>query len=126
MNAGGDDGAGGIIHTPGSRLPSDPGLARERTALAWLRSALSMTVSAALVARAGLSAHQALLGLSAGAALAAAAVMTWRRGETLEQELQLHIVTQTRAFRRLTIVTLLIAAVSIAVAAAVCADNVSG
>ena len=118
MNAIGEEGVGGISHTPRARVPSDSGLARERTALAWLRSALSMTVSAALVVRAGLSAHQALLGLSAGAALAAAAVMTWRRGKTLEQELELNTATQTRAFRRLTAVTLLIAAVSIAVAVA--------
>jgi uncharacterized membrane protein YidH (DUF202 family) len=117
MNAIGDDDAGSVSHTLELR-PRDPGLARERTALAWTRSALSMTVSAALIARAGLSAHQALLGLSAGAVLVAAALTTWRRGEILGQDLQLHTVTHTGAFRQLTGATLLTAAISIAVAAA--------
>jgi hypothetical protein len=83
-----------------------------------MRSALSMTVSAALVARAALSAHQALLGLSAGAVLIAAALTTWRRGEITEQGLQVHVLTHARGFRQLTAATLLLAAISIAIAAA--------
>lgn len=81
-----------------------------------MRSALSMLVSAALVARAGVSGHQSTLGLAGGAVLVAAAGVTWRHGAMVERHPHHRTPTQAHAFRLLTAATLFIAAVSIVVA----------
>jgi hypothetical protein len=75
-----------------------------------------MLVSAGLVARAGASGHHAGLGLAAGVALVAVAVVTWRHGEMIRREPAFRVPTHTHAFRLLTGSTLLVAAVALVVA----------
>ena len=59
--------------------PERPGLARERTGLAWQRSALGYVALAGLVL--SVAAHREAPGLLAmSAALAAVAVAVWRQG----------------------------------------------
>jgi hypothetical protein len=65
---------------------SDPGLARDRTALAWTRSALNMAGSGALIARAGFAANLNVLGVVAAIAMGAIAALTWRHGWTLYRD----------------------------------------
>ena len=59
------------------------GDARERTALAWTRSALNFAVSGALIARAGFVAHLDGLGVACALAGAGLAFVTWHHGQTL-------------------------------------------
>jgi hypothetical protein len=83
-----------------------------------MRSALSMLVSAGLVARAGVSAHQSAVGLAGGAVSVAVAIVTWRHAEMSARQAQLRAPTQAPPFRFLAAATLLIAAVSLVVAVA--------
>jgi uncharacterized membrane protein YidH (DUF202 family) len=55
-------------------------LARERTALAWTRSALNLAASGTLIARAAFTAHLDVLGLASAVAMASLALLTWRHG----------------------------------------------
>jgi len=64
----------------------DPGLARDRTALAWTRSALSMLAIGTLIARAAFEADLNVLGVIAAAGTLALALLTWRQGNLLYRE----------------------------------------
>ncbi len=92
--------------------------ARDRTALAWTRSALNMAASGTLIARAGFTAHLVGLGVASAIAMATMAWLTWRHGEMLYRErghagASPHL--QTAAFGLLTAATSLTAAVAIVV-----------
>lgn len=64
----------------------DPGLARDRTRLAWTRSALNMAASGTLIARASFLAHLDALGLASAIAMATIALLTWRHGLAIYRE----------------------------------------
>lgn len=101
---------------------TDPGLARDRTALAWTRSALNVAASGALIARAGFTAHLDALGVTSAVAMATIAVMTWRHGQSLYRDRigpVMPPLRQTVALGLLTAATLLIAAVAIIVTIAI-------
>ena len=94
----------------------DPGLARERTALAWTRSALTMAASGALIARAAFVGHVAWLTVFSAFAIATLSVLTWYHGQVIYRAhrgpgIPQHL--QTVAFGLLTAATVLIAAVAI-------------
>jgi uncharacterized membrane protein YidH (DUF202 family) len=96
----------------------DPGLARERTALAWTRSALTMAASGVLIARAAFLAHLAWLGVLSAIAMATLSALTWRHGQIIyrgrrEPTMPQHL--QTDAFAQLTAATALIAATALVV-----------
>jgi hypothetical protein len=101
---------------------SDPGLARDRTALAWTRSALNMAGSGALIARAGFAANLDVLGVVAALTMAAVAALTWRHGWTLYRgraRADAPPGQQTGALGLLTTATLAIAIVAIVFSTAV-------
>ena len=58
----------------------DPGLANERTALAWTRSGLSLAAIVGLTARAATEAHAYAIGYPLAMLLLVGAVLTWRHG----------------------------------------------
>lgn len=62
------------------RRTDDPGLAIERTALAWNRTSLGLAANAALLLRLGLEANEPLLASAASALVGAAAAATWTYG----------------------------------------------
>ena len=100
----------------------DPGLARERTALAWTRSAINMAASGVLIARAAFVGQLAALGIICAIAMAILSALTWRRGKLIYRErrapgMSAHL--QTTAFWLLTVATVLVAAVAILVTIAV-------
>jgi uncharacterized membrane protein YidH (DUF202 family) len=64
----------------------DPGLARDRTALAWTRSALSMLAIGTLIARAAFEADLDAVGVIVAGATLALALLTWRQGNALYRE----------------------------------------
>jgi uncharacterized membrane protein YidH (DUF202 family) len=99
----------------------DPGLAGDRTALAWTRSALSIAGAGILIARAAFLVHLWALGLLEAIVLAALALLTHRHGQRIypprrrpdEASGRQH---QAPAFRLLTAATLgtaLLAAVTV-------------
>ncbi len=101
---------------------NDPGLARDRTALAWTRSALNAAASGALIARAGFTAHLDTLGLASAIAMATIAVLTWRHGQSLYRDRTGPVIAphhQTAALGLLTAGTLVIAAFAIIVTIAI-------
>jgi uncharacterized membrane protein YidH (DUF202 family) len=63
--------------------PDDPGAARERTALAWTRSALNMAASGVLIARAAFAGHLAALGVASAVVMAGFALLTWGLGRAI-------------------------------------------
>jgi uncharacterized membrane protein YidH (DUF202 family) len=96
----------------------DPGQARERTALAWTRSALNMAASGALIARAAFVEHLVVLGVTTAIGMAALSALTWRHGQVIYRArhhpgLPPHI--QTSAFELLMAATLLTAAIAVIV-----------
>ena len=100
----------------------DPGLARERTALAWTRSALTMAASGALIARAAFVGHLPALGVVSAAAMAILAALTWRNGQAIYRERRETWTPrrlQMGAFALLTAATVLIAAIAIVVTIAI-------
>ena len=96
----------------------DPGLARERAALAWTRSALTMAASGALIARAAFVGHLAWLTVFSAVAIATLSVLTWHHGQVIcreHREPGIPQNLQTVAFGLLTAATVLIAGVAILV-----------
>lgn len=61
----------------------DPGLARDRTALAWTRSALSLLAIGTLIARAAFNEHLDVLGALTALVTAGLGLLTWRHGRAL-------------------------------------------
>jgi uncharacterized membrane protein YidH (DUF202 family) len=102
--------------------PTDPGLARERTALAWTRSALNLAASGALLARAAFIAHLAALGVAIAFAMATMALLTWRHGRAIYQSRGPAATFphhQPGALGLLTVATLLTSAAAIVVTIAI-------
>ena len=100
----------------------DPGLARERTALAWTRSALTMAASGVLIARAAFVGHLAVLGVISAIAMAILSALTWRNGQAIYRERRepwMPQRLQLAAFGLLTAATVLIAAIAIVVTVAI-------
>jgi hypothetical protein len=64
----------------------DPGQARDRTRLAWTRSALNMAASGTLIARAAFVAHLDALGVAIAIAMATMALLIWRHGWAIFRE----------------------------------------
>jgi uncharacterized membrane protein YidH (DUF202 family) len=64
----------------------DPGLARDRTALAWTRSALSLLAIGTLIARAAFNERQNFLGALTAVVTAALGLVTWRHGRVLYRD----------------------------------------
>jgi uncharacterized membrane protein YidH (DUF202 family) len=100
----------------------DPGLARERTALAWTRSALNMAASGTLIARAAFVGRLAALGVVIAIAMATLAALIWRHGRVIYHErrepgMPPHL--QTAAFGLLMAATVSIAAIAIMVTIAI-------
>jgi uncharacterized membrane protein YidH (DUF202 family) len=96
----------------------DPGLSRERTALAWTRSALSMAASGTLIARAAFVGHLGALGVAAVVAMATVSALTWRHGQVIYRERHHAVMppyAQTSAFGVLTGATVLTAAIAVIV-----------
>jgi uncharacterized membrane protein YidH (DUF202 family) len=95
---------------------NDPGLARDRTRLAWTRSALNMALSGVLIARAGFAAHLDALGLASAIAMATMAMLTWRHGWAIYRKRGVAGTLPHRqpgALGLLTVATLVTAAVAI-------------
>ena len=104
--------------SPPARDTGDPGLARERTALAWTRSALTMAASGVLIARAAFVGQLAWLGVVSAIAMATLSALTWRHGQIIyrdRRESGMPQRLQTAAFAQLTAATVLIAAIAIVV-----------
>jgi uncharacterized membrane protein YidH (DUF202 family) len=100
---------------------SDPGLARDRTALAWTRSALNIASNATLIARGAFTAHLDTLGVASAVAISALALMTWRHGDVIYRKRRLTGTTphtQANEFVLLTTATVLIATVAMLVSIA--------
>jgi len=70
----------------GASTQFDPGLARDRTALAWTRSALSMLAIGTLIARAAFDADLDVLGVIAALGTVGLALLTWRQANVLYRE----------------------------------------
>jgi len=111
---------GGTVTPPPDQ--DDPGLARERTALAWTRSALTMAASGVLVARAAFVGDLPELGVVIAVAMATLSVLTWRNGQAIYRERREPSMPQrlqTTAFGVLTVATVLVAATAIVVTVAI-------
>jgi uncharacterized membrane protein YidH (DUF202 family) len=114
-------GPSGPSERPPPKDSYDPGLAGDRTALAWTRSALNMAVTGVLAARAAFVAHLPLPGIAVGIALAAVALIAYRHALRVYPSRRLPGAGshhQARAFRLLTATALGTAAVAAAVVAA--------
>jgi uncharacterized membrane protein YidH (DUF202 family) len=102
--------------------PDDPGGARERTSLAWTRSALNMAASGTLIARAAFAAHLVALGIASAVAMGAMALFTWDHGRAIYRDRGLaggfphH---QPGALELLTAATLVIAFIAVVVTIAI-------
>jgi uncharacterized membrane protein YidH (DUF202 family) len=101
---------------------NDPGRARDRTALAWTRSALNMAASGTLIARAGFAAHLDALGVGSAIVMATLALLTWRHGQAIYRDRRFLATMphqQSDALGALTVATLLIAVIAIIVTIAI-------
>ena len=97
-------------------------MARERTVLAWTRSALNVAGSGTLIARAAFAANLDAIGIACALATAVLAFTTWRHGRMLYRIRELPEEAsqpQTVACGRLTAATLLIGAAATAVTIAI-------
>jgi len=111
---------GGTVTPPPNT--DDRGLARERTALAWTRSALTMAASGVLIARAAFVGNLPVLGVVSAVAMAILSALTWRNGRAIyreRREPRMPKLPQTAAFGLLTVTTVLIAAAAIVVTVAI-------
>ena len=111
---------GGIVSPPSDG--DDPGLARERTALAWTRSALTMAASGLLIARAAFVGHLPALGVVSAVATAILSALTWRNGQAIYGGRRDGFSPRRRGttgFGLLTVATVLIAATAIVVTVAI-------
>ena len=120
MNRPQSQSTGGTVTPPPDT--DDPGLARERTALAWTRSALTMAASGVLIARAAFVGHFPVLGVVIAVAMAILSALTWRNGQAIYRERRepwMHQRLQFAAFGLLTAATVLIAAIAIVVTVAI-------
>ncbi len=96
----------------------DPGQARERTALAWTRSALNMAAIGILIARGAFEGQLDALGVASGIALAALSGLTWNRGRIiyrLRRGSGFHVAVETESFWLLTLATVAVAVLAILV-----------
>ena len=95
----------------------DPGLARDRTALAWTRSALNLLANGTLIARAAFVAHLDVVGVLTAVAAAALALVTWRHGRAIYDHglVGPDRYHQTGALGLLTVATVVTALVAIVV-----------
>ena len=121
MSSSGSQTSPGDPPGPGPEL-HDPGLARDRTALAWTRSALNLAASGTLIARAGFAAHLDALGVATAIGMATIALLTWRHGQTIYRARGLADTFPQRqpgALGALTAATLLTAAIAIVVTIAI-------
>lgn len=121
MSAGGPQGSDGGDAASAEAL-QDPGLARDRTALAWTRSSLNMAASGTLIVRAAFTARLDVLAVVIAVAAAVLAWLTWRHGRVIyfgRQTVGEFTRPQTRAVVLLTGATLLIAIVAIVVTIAI-------
>ena len=111
----------GTVAASGSE-PDDPGLARERTALAWTRSALNMAASGVLIARAAFVERLDVLGAVIAIAMAALTMLIWRHGRLIYDERR-HPGTlphhQPGTLGLLTAATVLTAAIAVVVTLAI-------
>jgi len=99
-----------------------PGLARDRTALAWTRSALNMAGSGVLIARAAFTANLDALGVASAIAMAIMALLIWSHGQTIYRQRGVagtFPYHQPGALRLLTVATVLTAMVAILVTVAI-------
>lgn len=120
MNRPPSQSTGGVVTPPPDT--DDPGLARERTALAWTRSALTMAASGVLIARAAFVGHLPALGVVSAVAMAILSALTWRHGHAIyrdRREAWMPERLQMAAFGLLTGATVLIAAIAIVVTVAI-------
>jgi uncharacterized membrane protein YidH (DUF202 family) len=99
-----------------------PGLARDRTALAWTRSALNMAGSGLLISRAAFTANLRTLGVASTIVTAIMALLIWRHGQTIYRQRGLagrFPYHQPAALGLLTVATVLTAVVAILVTVAI-------
>jgi uncharacterized membrane protein YidH (DUF202 family) len=103
---------------PAQSSIDDPGQARERTALAWTRSALNMAATGTLIARGAFEARLDGLAIASALAVAALSALTWDRGRIiyrLRRTPGSHVTVETEAFWLLTLVTVGISVLAIVV-----------
>jgi uncharacterized membrane protein YidH (DUF202 family) len=110
----------GPARGPGTPEPEQrpAGLAGDRTALAWTRSALNMAASGTLIARAAFIANLDVLGVLSAIAMAMMALLTWDHGQAIYAERALSgpfPAPQPTALALLTAATVVIAALAILV-----------
>jgi uncharacterized membrane protein YidH (DUF202 family) len=96
----------------------DPAEARERTALAWTRSALNMAATGTLISRGAFEGQLDALAIASALALAALAALTWDRGRIIYRLRRVpgaHVAVKTEAFWLLTLATVGVAVLAIVV-----------
>jgi hypothetical protein len=100
---------------------TDPSLVRDRTALAWTRSALNMAASGTLIARGAFASHLETLGVACAVATAVLTVLMLRYGRTVYDPVLMGASPPRRAgaLGLLTAVTVVTAAVALVVTIAI-------
>ena len=96
----------------------DPGLAGDRTALSWTRSALNIAANGLLIARGAFSADLPVLGLIVTPPIVTVALLVWRHGNGLYPDRRQPVAGpnhQPVALARLTAFTIATAALAVVV-----------